>query len=119
MLLGRGDPLAFIQLLVENGADPNAQDQYGETPFLRTIPYSPAVAKVLLERHSTDVNVTTDKGFSFLAAIRLYVNSEKLTRFPNSDHPEVVKVRFVLQQWRVIEEIPVEKGAVDRRVMED
>jgi hypothetical protein len=105
--------LAFIQLLLENGADPNAKGQHGKTPFLRTMLYSPAVAKFLLEWHSTDANVTTDKGVSFLAGVRLTVNSDPVARFPSSDHPEVVKVRFALQQWREIEAILVEKGAVD------
>jgi hypothetical protein len=39
-----------------------------------------------------------------------------IVRFPNSDHPEVRKVRFVLQQLGEIQEILVEKGAVDTGV---
>jgi hypothetical protein len=128
---------AFIQLLLENGADPNAQNEYGATPLPRTIYHSPAAAELFLECQSTDVNVTTGKGcsflamvrfknvsvttkkgYSFLAMIRLNIKSflDVIVRFPNSDHPEVVKARFVLQQWCEIQEILVEKGAVDTGV---
>jgi hypothetical protein len=45
--------------------------------------------------------------------------SDAVTRFSNSDQSDVVKSRFVLQQWREIEEILVEKGAVDTKVIDD
>jgi ankyrin repeat protein len=113
--------LAFIQLLLENGADPNAQNKYVAPPLPRTIPRSPATAKLLLEWQSTDVNVTTNQGDSYLALVRFTSTnfSDAVTRFSNSDQSDVVKSRFVLQQWREIEEILVEKGAVDTKVIDD
>jgi hypothetical protein len=41
--------LDFIQLLLENGADPNVQDHLGRTPLLRTIMFAPGAARFLLE----------------------------------------------------------------------
>ena len=71
---------------------------------------APGVARFLRNWPSTDANITTGSGVSFLAfvrsGIRLYSG---LIAEPNN--PEQVPHQFLLQQWRDIEELLVEKGA--------
>ena len=40
--------LDFVELLLETGADPNAQDHLGLTPLMCTIEVAPGAAKFLL-----------------------------------------------------------------------
>jgi hypothetical protein len=101
--------LDFIQLLLENGADPNTQDQRGMTPLIHTVRMAPGAAKFLLEWATTDVNITASSGASFLAYVRLAIeHSADQVSLP--DNPDMVKDRFVLQQWREIEETLVERA---------
>jgi ankyrin repeat protein len=104
--------LDFIQLLLENGADPNAQDQKGVTPLMRTPLFAPGAAKFLLEWPTTDVNITARSGASFLAVVREAV-SYVSDQVALPDNPNRVKDQFVLQQWREIEEMLVERGGHD------
>jgi hypothetical protein len=77
-----------------------------------TIPYAPGAAKFLLNWPTTDVNITTRSGVSFLAKLRqmITVGSDEVTR---PDNPVRVQHQFQLQQWHKIEEMLVERGAVD------
>jgi hypothetical protein len=101
--------LDFIQLLLKEDADPNAQDQLGRTPLMYTTPFAPGAAKFMLEWSNTDVNIIDRSGISFLAVVR-----EDVEHFSNQvalpDNPDRVKDQFVLQQWRDIEDMLVERG---------
>jgi hypothetical protein len=104
--------LDFIQLLLKNGADPNVQDHDGWTPLLSTIYWAPGAAKFLLDCPATDVSITTSSGASFPAGVRWIV--EHLSQLVAlTDNPDRVKHQFVLQQWRDIEEMLVERGTND------
>jgi hypothetical protein len=106
--------LDFIQLLLENGADPNVQDHLGRTPLLRTIMFAPGAAKFVLEWPTTDVNITAQSGFSFLAKVRGAVEYLSDQVAPPDNHPDWwVKDKFVLQQWREIEEMLWERVGQD------
>jgi hypothetical protein len=109
--------LDFIQLLLENGANPNAQDQKGVTPLMRTPLFAPGAAKFMLEWPTTDVNITARSGASFLAVVReavAYVSNTFSDQVALPDNPDWwVKDKFVLQQWREIEEMLVERGGHD------
>jgi hypothetical protein len=104
--------LDFVEYLLEEGADPNAEDSTGLTPLLYTAPDAPSAAKFLLNWPTTDANNTSRSGESFLAVVR-----STITDFSNNvalpDNPNRVQHQFVLQQWSEIEEMLVERGAVD------
>jgi hypothetical protein len=101
--------LDFVELLLEEGANPNAQDHLGMTPLHWS---APGAAKFLLNWPTTDANITTRSGVSFLAKVRETV--EKLSdRAARPDNPGRVQVQFLFQQWRKIEEMLVERGAAN------
>jgi hypothetical protein len=76
------------------------------------VPFAPGAAKFLLNWPTTDANITMRFGQSFLATVRLTITdvSDKVAR---PDNPEKVQYQFLLQQWREIEEMLVERGAHD------
>jgi hypothetical protein len=104
--------LDYVELLLEAGANPNAQDHLGLTPLMCTTEFAPGAAKFLLNWPTTDVNLTTRSGASFLARVRNTVKyfSKKVAR---PDNPEKFQHQFLLQQWREIEEMLVKREAVD------
>jgi hypothetical protein len=65
--------LDFIQLLLENGADPNIPNYEGLAPLMATANMAPGAAKCLLKWPTTDVNITAKSGMSFLTCVSLAV----------------------------------------------
>jgi hypothetical protein len=104
--------LDFVELLLKKGADPNAQDHRGVTPLMYTAKYAPGAAKFLLNWSTTDPNITSRSGASFLASVRADVKyfSDQIAR---PDNPNRIQHQFLLRQWREIEEMLVERGAID------
>jgi hypothetical protein len=107
---GKVTNLDFVELLLEKGADPNAQDPLGITPLMYTIPSAPGAAKFLLNWSTTDANITMRSGSSFLTSVRALITeiSDSIAR---PDNHMRVQHQFLLQQWRDIEEMLVERGA--------
>jgi hypothetical protein len=104
--------LDFVEYLLEERADPNAQDHLGGTPLMHSIPGAPGAAKFLLNWPTTDVNILCQSGESFLDMVRFTVkNFSDKAALP--DNPEQIQHQFQLQQWRDIEEILVARGALD------
>jgi hypothetical protein len=103
--------LDFVELLLEAGADPNSQDHQGLTPLMRTMKLAPGAAKFLLNWSTTDVNITTQSGESFLVRLQTHITtfSNLIARCPGS----TVEDKFMLQQWRDVEEMLVERSAAD------
>jgi hypothetical protein len=105
--------LDFVELLLEKGADPNAQDHMGLTPLMSTTRCTtgdaPGAAKFLLNWPTTDANITAQSGASFLARVRLAITDFSIkSALPTN--PSRVQHQFLLQQWRDIEEMLVERG---------
>jgi hypothetical protein len=109
--LGNVTNLDFVELLLEEGADPNAQDWYGRTSLLHTISDAPGVAKFLMKWPNTDVNITSRSG-PFLFGVRSTVRSLS-NRIALPDNPDQIAKHFQLQQWRDIEDMLVERDTVD------
>jgi ankyrin repeat protein len=114
--------LDFVEYLLEVGADPNAKHHLGLTPVMFTMPYAPGAAKFLLKWPTTDANITTRSGGSFLAMVRWTIAewdlSDKVALPGNPDNSEQIQRQFQLQQWRDIEESLVERGAADTGIIE-
>jgi ankyrin repeat protein len=104
--------LDFVELLLKEGADRNAQDPSGLTPLMLTVPLAPGAAKFLLNCLTTDANITARSGASFLAKVREAIKeiSKKDARPGN---PDRVQHQLLLRQWGEIEEMLVERGARD------
>jgi hypothetical protein len=100
--------LDFVELLVKEGADPNIQDYWGATPLMCTTWAAPGAAKFLLNWPTTDANITTQSGTSFWTRVGKAVKylSNKIALH---DNPQQVQHQFLLQQWRGIEEMLVER----------
>jgi hypothetical protein len=100
--------LDFVEFLLESGADPNAQDHSGLTPLMYTILNAPGAAKFLLNRPSTDANIT------FLvrvqAIITVFSDRIALPANPEKDSLDDIKSHLMLQQWRGVESMLVERG---------
>jgi hypothetical protein len=108
--------LDFVELLLEKGADANAQCHTGDTPLMFTMPDAPGAAKFLLSWPTTDVNITAlsgvTSGMSFLTKVRCTINyvSDEIS---DPDNPGKVQHQFLLPQWHKIEDMLVERGALD------
>jgi hypothetical protein len=108
--------LDFIQLLLEKGADPNIQDMDGMTPLMSAVPMAPGAAKFLLEWSTPpttdiDIHITSRTGVTLLGLIHFVIgNFSDPDELP--DNPdERVRETFLLQQWREIEQMQVERGS--------
>jgi hypothetical protein len=101
--------LDLIELLLVKGADPNAQDLLGVTPLMCTISLAPGAARFLLSWPTTNFNITNRSGGNFLSAVKEAVQymSDQTALLDNPSH---VQHQLLLEQWREVEEILVEKG---------
>jgi hypothetical protein len=62
--------LDFNELLLKAGTDPNIKDHLGRTPIMSSTPDAPGAAKFLLNWPTTDTNIPTRSGASFLGRVR-------------------------------------------------
>jgi hypothetical protein len=102
--------LDFIELLLEEGADPNTQDHLGVPPLMCTVPAAPGAAKFLLNWPTTVASITDRSGASsFLTRVRNAVkcSSDQISR---PDNPDQIQHQFLLHQWRDIEVMLVERS---------
>jgi hypothetical protein len=104
--------LDFVEFLLEAGACPNAQDPLGITALMFTMKCAPGAANFLLHWPTTNVHLTNRAGESYLdrveEAVKLLSDEIALPYNPEKD-------QFLLQQWRDIEEILVQRGCVSGR----
>jgi hypothetical protein len=108
--------LDFIELLLAEGADPNAKNHIGRTPLMYTIPHAPSAAKYLLNWPTTNANVTEQSGESFLFMVRTRLIPAYVEQLALPDNPEQIQFKFLLQQWTEIEEMLLERGAHDTSI---
>jgi hypothetical protein len=102
--------LDFIELLLEAGSDPNAQHDMGMSPLMVTTKLAPGAAKFMMNWPATNVNIIPRSGESFLVKVRAAITALSIAA-AHPGNPEQVQHQFVLQQWREIEEMLVERGA--------
>jgi hypothetical protein len=83
-----------------------------------TTPNAPGAAKFLLKWPTTDANITTQSGASFLARERSVItaNSYEVAK-PDVPDTDQVQHHFLIQQWRDIQEILVERDAHDTGIV--
>jgi ankyrin repeat protein len=112
MLLGNVINLDFVEYILGEGSDPNVQDHWGRTPLVYAIPDAPGAAKLLLNWPNTEVNITTRSGASFLALVCTAIRGVS-DKGAAPDNPEQVQHQLLLQQWCEIEEMLLERGALD------
>jgi hypothetical protein len=77
-----------------------------------TVPHAPGATKFLLNWPTTNVNITSPSGAPFLAWVRMTIKNCS-DRIPPHDNLNQVQHQFLLQQWREIEKMLVEKGEQD------
>jgi hypothetical protein len=100
--------LDFVDLLLEEGADPNIQGHLrGLTPLMCTTKLAPGAAKFMLNWPTTDAHITSRTGASFLTRVRQTIEFVSVTMVARPEQ------QFLLRQWREIEEMLVERGATD------
>jgi hypothetical protein len=104
--------LDFIEFLLAEGADPNAQDHVGRTPLMYTVAHGPSAAKYLLNWPTTDPSISEQSGATFLGMVRSLIIAFS-NEAANPENPERVQHKFLVQQWIEIEEMLLEKGARD------
>jgi hypothetical protein len=78
-----------------------------------TTPFAPGAAKFLLNWPTTDVNITTRSGESFLVYVRQAVEYYPPDKIAHPDNPEQLQHQLLLQQWTDIEEMLAERGAAE------
>jgi hypothetical protein len=99
--------LDFIEYLHEVGADPNARDCLWKTPLFYTYPHAPGAAKFLLNWPTTDANLSSRSGVSFLAGVREVIPTDICDQIALPGDPERVHLLLLLQQWREIDDMVV------------
>jgi len=104
--------LDLIKLLLDNGADPNAANDLGETPLMCTLGASPGAAKFLLEySERTDPNRVTKDGRRMLPMVSSVIDDVRYkASIPNN--PNAESLRFNLQLLVELEKLLVKKGAL-------
>jgi hypothetical protein len=105
--------LDFIQLLLENGANPNFQDSIGQVPLMSTTMFASSGAKFLLQWPATNMNIIMNSGASFLGNVRGAVKYV-------SDLPYTAtrtEYQFLLNQWLEIEHKSVAREAIDTGIL--
>jgi ankyrin repeat protein len=100
--------LDFVELLLESGADTNAKDHNEMTPLMYTNDLAPGAAKFLLNWPTTEINILNGAGESFLVILCSTISSH--------DNPALVQHIILVQQWRDIEEMLIERGQTSQRL---
>jgi hypothetical protein len=90
--------LDFVEYLLGEGADPNAQDDEGMAPLIYAIPDAPGAAKFLQNWPTTDANITLS-GTSFLRGVGATVKrlSCLSINIALPENPDKVQHQFLLQ----------------------
>jgi hypothetical protein len=106
--------LDFVELLLKEGADPNSPDLLGVTPLMYTVMFAPGAANFLLNWPTTDANITTQSGGSYLAKVRVDVmyfptklHALKTPRGSNTESCSSGGVKFKRCWWKGEPSIPV------------
>jgi hypothetical protein len=90
--------LEFIELLLQRGADPNANDSTGETPLMYTADWAPGTAKVLIEWPATDVNIVAcQSGMTIFICVRMA--EERFSGTIDDPAPESLKLKRCCQPF--------------------
>jgi hypothetical protein len=103
-------------LLLENRANPNVQDSYGMTSVMATVQFAPGAVKFLLGWSTPptidiDIHITDQTGATLLDMVHSTIDeiSDPHAAVYDSLDQQVIHA-FLLQQWREIEKMLVERG---------
>ena len=79
------DNYGMIELLLDNGADPNIPDKWGFIPLFRAIVYCHVDIVRLLLNHNSNIHSICNKGFNLSATLQ-----------PNADILDILNIFLIL-----------------------
>eukprot|EP00545_Synedropsis_sp_CCMP1620_P003144 CAMPEP_0119006428 /NCGR_PEP_ID=MMETSP1176-20130426/2286_1 /TAXON_ID=265551 /ORGANISM="Synedropsis recta cf, Strain CCMP1620" /LENGTH=264 /DNA_ID=CAMNT_0006958337 /DNA_START=134 /DNA_END=928 /DNA_ORIENTATION=- len=108
--------LDFIKLLLDNGADPNAQSTLGETPLMYTMNAAPGACKFVVEykgkgQIKPDLNIRNKKGETILSKVKKGIDGMVQFNLLIAPKDRMAATKLLVQQLEELQGILLERNA--------